>query len=236
MAADHGAVDRHASARVYQHGVADPKFGGIDLAHPAGAAHRNRARQELQEIADRMATARDRHALQHLGDQHEQRNDERGEKFADRRRRDDGDGHGQFHGHAPGEEVLERLPEDRPAADHEADDADRAHARDRLPDLKPHGRRGKGDERDPRRLRPREAMRAFILGLHGRRRRGARMRRVGQAGLVLDRHPRRSVISGRCEPPRSAPGRGRLARRYARAPDRRRGGGYGPPSPRPSSR
>ena len=196
MAAEHGAVDGHARAGVHEHGVADPELGGIRIAQPARATDRNRARQEIQEITDCVPSTRDRHALQHFSNEHEQRNDERGEKLADGRRRHDRDGHRQFHRHAPGDQVLQRLLEDRPAADQQADDADQAHARDRLPDPEPHGRRGQSDEPDACCLEPREGMCMVMLVvgflLPGRRSRAAQMRlarqAVGISMLVPDCH------------------------------------------------
>ena len=41
MAAQHRAVDRHAPARIDEHGVANLEIVGIDIAHRAGAANRN---------------------------------------------------------------------------------------------------------------------------------------------------------------------------------------------------
>jgi hypothetical protein len=54
-----------------------------------------------EQVADCAAPARDRHALQDLGNQDEQRDDERGEELRDGRRRHDGDGHRELHGHPP---------------------------------------------------------------------------------------------------------------------------------------
>ena len=73
MTGDHRAVHGNAATGVHQHRIADSKRIGINLRiRLAGAADRNRTRQEVQEITDRTPTARYRHALEHFGDQYEQ--------------------------------------------------------------------------------------------------------------------------------------------------------------------
>ena len=54
----------------------------MGFAHSVRTAHRHRARQELEQIADRLAAAADGHGFQHFGDQNEQGDDERGKKLA----------------------------------------------------------------------------------------------------------------------------------------------------------
>ena len=127
------------------------------------AANPDRAWQKVEKVMDCPPAARDGHALEDFGHQHEQRDDEGGEELADRRRGDNRDAHGEFHGHPPRDDVLGRLLEDRPPADNHAQDTDYAHARKRLPDTQPHRRRGQGNERDAGSLRPREVMLAVML-------------------------------------------------------------------------
>jgi hypothetical protein len=43
MAAQHRAIDRHVSARIGEHGVANLEIVGTDIAHRAAAANRDRA-------------------------------------------------------------------------------------------------------------------------------------------------------------------------------------------------
>jgi hypothetical protein len=136
---------------------------GIDIAHRVAAANRDRAWQKVEQVMDCPSAARDGHGLEHFGHQHEQRDDEGGEELADRCRGDDRDAHGELHGHPSRDDVLGRLLEDRPPADNHAQDTDDAHARKRLPDTKPHHRRGQRDERDAGSLRPREGMLAVML-------------------------------------------------------------------------
>ena len=93
MAAQNGAVDWDAPARVDEDRVAHAQLARIDLAHAPGATHEDRAREKVHQVEDRAAPARNGHAFQHLGHQDEQRNDEGGEELADRRSRNDRDGH-----------------------------------------------------------------------------------------------------------------------------------------------
>ena len=111
-------------------------------------AHRYLARQEFQQIANGLAPTTDRHALQHLGDQHKQGDDESGEQLPDGGRSHDRDCHRQLHRHAPFDDVLKRLLEDRPAPNREAERTDHAKRRKGLPDTKPHGSGGDRDNAD----------------------------------------------------------------------------------------
>jgi hypothetical protein len=190
MAAQHRAVDRHAPAGIDEHGVADLEIVGIDIAHSATAANRDRAWQEVEQVMNRPPAARDGHAFKDFGHQHEQRDDEGGEELADRRSGDNCDAHGELHGHPPRDDVLGRLLEDGPAPDNQAQDSDYVHACKRLPDAKPHRRCGQGDERDAGSLRPFEGMLAVMLivavvivvvARHGCRDRCAHLALVGDA-------------------------------------------------------
>ena len=84
MAAQHRAINRHATARIDEHSVANIEIVGIDIAHRAAAANRDRARQEVEKVMDCPPAAREGHALEHFGHQHEERDDESGEELADR--------------------------------------------------------------------------------------------------------------------------------------------------------
>ena len=152
------AVDGDAPAGSDKDRIADGKVLGRDGTDGAGAAHSDLARQEFEKIADRLAATTYGHALEHLRDQDEESDDERGEELADRRRRDDGDRHRQLHRHAPLEEVLERLLEDRPAADQQAGDADYADRGNRLPYPEPERPRGKRNEGNPHGFHPSKGM------------------------------------------------------------------------------
>jgi hypothetical protein len=88
MAAQHRAINRHATARIDEHRVANFEIIGIDIAHSAAAANRDRAWQKIEKVMDCPPAARDGHALEDFGHQHEQRDDEGGEELADRRRGD----------------------------------------------------------------------------------------------------------------------------------------------------
>ncbi|GAA3277586.1 hypothetical protein GCM10020258_59430 [Sphingomonas yabuuchiae] len=113
---------------------------------------------ETPASRDRLAAAPDRQALQYLSDEHEQRDDQRCEELADRRRRDDGDRHRQLHRHAALEDVLESFLYDRPTADKEARDADHANGGEWLPSTKPDERCGKRDKSDANGFLPLERM------------------------------------------------------------------------------
>ena len=124
----------------------------MNFAHAVRTAHRHRARQKLEQIADRLAAAADGHVFQHFGDQNEQGDDERGKKLADRGCRDDRNRHRQLHGHAAFNDILEGLLDDRPASDCQPEDSDDADVGIRLQDAEPHGCRSKADDGDANRL------------------------------------------------------------------------------------
>jgi hypothetical protein len=126
MTAQHAAVDRDAAAWADENGIADTQFVRLNVANRSLAPHRDRSRQEIQKILDRAPAPGHRHTLKHLGDKNEQADDERREELPDRGRGNNGDGHRQFHRHAAGKNILDRLLENRPATKHQADHADRA--------------------------------------------------------------------------------------------------------------
>ncbi len=58
-------------------------------------------------MTDGSPAASDGHSFKNLGDQDEYRDEQSGEELADRRSRDQGDGHGKLHGHAAFHDVRE---------------------------------------------------------------------------------------------------------------------------------
>jgi hypothetical protein len=139
MAVKHGSVDRDTLAGRDEDRVANRQLLGSDGTDQPRPPHGHLVRQELQKIANGLAPAVDRHALQYFSDQHEQGDDERGEELPDGGRCQDRDRHRQLHCHASLDDVVEGLFEDRPAPDRETERADHAERRIRLPDAKPHG-------------------------------------------------------------------------------------------------
>ena len=113
------------------------------------ASHPRLAGHEIDQILDGEAAAGHGQMLQFLGDEHEQHDDDGRKEFGDRRRRQDGDGHGELHGHAPCHEVLEGLLEHRPAGKGEGRDADHACRSKGLQDPEPENRRSQQGHHDP---------------------------------------------------------------------------------------
>ena len=158
MAVEHRAVDWQASTGIDEHGVADNKVFRSNVADTIFAANGNCARQEFDKFANCMPSTRDRHALQDLGDEHKQRDNKRGEEFADRGGSNDGNRHRQFHRHAPREDVFQSLTENRPASDQEADHPKDAETPYRFPEFEPNRRGCDGDKRDARGVLPRKTV------------------------------------------------------------------------------
>src|SRR6516165_970044 len=104
------------------------------------APHGYLARQEFEEIADRFASTAYGESFKHLGDQHEQRNDQSRKELSDGGSSGNGDSHGKFHRHPPLQGVLESFHEDRPAANEKAHDADQAYCGEGFPKLEPYRR------------------------------------------------------------------------------------------------
>lgn len=165
VARQHRAVDRYATARRNQDRVAHREFLRRDRPDRSSPAHGDFARQEFEQVANGLAAAANRQPLQHLGDEDEERDDECGEELADRRSSGDGDRHRQLHRHAPLDDILECLLQDRPAADQKAGDADDADSLEWLPDLEPDGRRRDRDKRDPHCFRPFERVVVIVAVL-----------------------------------------------------------------------
>jgi hypothetical protein len=67
MAAQHRAINRHATARIDEHRVAKFEIIGIDIARGAAAANRDRAGQKVEKVVDCTPAARDGHALEDFG-------------------------------------------------------------------------------------------------------------------------------------------------------------------------
>ena len=109
------------STGVHQHRLADGQLVRADLMDRSGTAHRDRTRQDLQQIADGAPAALHRHPFQLLGDEHEQRHKKGRAELADRRGRDHGETHREFHRHAPLDDVCGGLRDNGPAADGEAE-------------------------------------------------------------------------------------------------------------------
>src|ERR1700732_427088 len=63
MAAQYRAIDRHATARINEHRVANLEIVAIDIAHRVAAANRDRAWQKVEKVMDRPPGARDGHAF-----------------------------------------------------------------------------------------------------------------------------------------------------------------------------
>ena len=103
MAVDDSTVDWDAAAWIDEDGVADLNLVNVDFAYAVGSADGYCLREKVHQIVDCMPSARDRHTFQNLSHEHEEQNHQRGEKFADGRGRNDGDGHGELHRHASGE-------------------------------------------------------------------------------------------------------------------------------------
>jgi hypothetical protein len=77
-------------------------------------------RKQVQQFPDGASAASHRHPFQDFGDQHEYRDEQGREELANHRSRYQRDGHGQFHGHAPFQQIGNRFFEDGVASDQEA--------------------------------------------------------------------------------------------------------------------
>ena len=92
------------------------------IGHSTNSPLRNTTAVEgrkLQEICDRLASTTDREPFQYFGDKNEERDDQGGEELPDDQRCQQGQSHGQFHGHPPLAQVLKRFGKDgEPAHEH----------------------------------------------------------------------------------------------------------------------
>ena len=130
----------------------------------AVAAHDGRGRQAIEKISTGATAPPDGQALENLGDEHEEGDDERREELADDERGPERNRHRQLHRHAALTEVLPRFGEDRPAANDRPRQTEDAQTRaERLPHAKPDHAGDDGNRDDPSELNPFERVR--MLGI-----------------------------------------------------------------------
>ena len=124
-------VDRDATARRHDDGVALLHVGERSSDRPIVGAHLHGVGQEAHEVGQGVAAAIHREVLEDFGSQHERSDHERRHPFADRGGGDDRDEHGQLHAHAPVSHVFPGLGGDRPASHRETHDRDDRYLRPR---------------------------------------------------------------------------------------------------------
>ena len=73
--------------------------------------------KKIQHVLDGAPPAADGEPFEDLRCKHERGDHQRGEELADRQRGNEGDGHGEFHGHPALKNVFERLFENGVAPD-----------------------------------------------------------------------------------------------------------------------
>src|SRR5207249_10165012 len=109
----------------------------------AATPHSQLPRQGVDQGSDRTPPTTNRVTFDHLGEEHEKRDDERGEKLPDAKRGDERNGHRQLHRHAPLAQILPRLFENGESTDKRGRKSE-AIARQPVPP--PSGQAGHDDE------------------------------------------------------------------------------------------
>jgi len=94
MSLDDSAVYGYASARIDQYRITHSKFPSLNQRDATRPPHRHRARQELEQITDRVATTSDGHVFEHFSNQYEKGDHQRRKEFTDRGGSNDRDAHG----------------------------------------------------------------------------------------------------------------------------------------------
>jgi len=84
--------------------------------------------QEIEHVQDRATAAADGESFEDLGCQDKGGDHESGKELADGQSGDEGDGHGELHGHAPLDDILPSLLKDGVTADQRGGEADDAQA------------------------------------------------------------------------------------------------------------
>ena len=163
MSADHLSIDGNSPAGSNYHNLPRKNCPRGHIDNLAVAHHACDLRQKVQHVLDGAPPPADGEPLQNLGRQHKRGNHQRREELADRQRRNQRDGHGEFHRHAALDKVLERLLKDWVAADQGGYQPDHAYPMKRLPPVKPHCRRGKRYKSDAHNVRHFKAMLMALL-------------------------------------------------------------------------
>src|SRR5712692_2444528 len=142
VASDHGSIDRQPGTGPHDDDIAHPHFRSAHFLCAASTANDNLLWEQVQQIFDCAPAPAHGQSLEHFGNQHEKRDDQRCKELSDCQRREQRDGHGKFHGHPDLKDVLDGLFEDRIAPNESCEQTYNAQPRKGFPDPEPHGSRG----------------------------------------------------------------------------------------------
>ncbi len=165
------------STGMWPPGLHHDHVAGLHLREVAGRdaavrAHFRALRKQIEQLPDGAPPPANRHSFEDFGDQHKNRNQKRGEELADSRRRHKGDGHGEFHGHVPFQQIGNRFFKDGIAADGdtgESQPVDPAYARNHAG---PDDEQNQRHQSDARPLGAASRVVVFVFAVLGRRRVG----------------------------------------------------------------
>src|SRR5579884_3819383 len=145
MPCNNRPVDRNTGTRTDKDCVASDDLSDINVPPFVTSADSCSVRQEINKPLNRLAASTDRQTLEYFCHKDEKGDYECGENFANRKRGNDRDGHGEFHRHTALYDVLVGFVEDREATSKCTNHAERSDVRIATAIQKPDPRRSQGD-------------------------------------------------------------------------------------------
>src|SRR6267378_3389409 len=116
MAAHHRTIHRNSASRLDENNVTHQHLLNPDLSPSSALIHRCSRRQQIDQVANLVPPAAHGEPLEDFRHEHEQSDHQCRENFPDRQRRQNRDGHREFHRHSPFENILNRFAEYRVSA------------------------------------------------------------------------------------------------------------------------
>src|SRR5580698_853576 len=131
------SIDRDSAARSNDNDLSGENCLSVHFDNLIAPENAGRLRKEVEHVLNGTTPTTYSKPLKDLRCKNECSNDQRREELADCKRGDKGDGHGEFHGHAALDDVLECFLEDGISADECGDQANNAYPMKRLPKMEP---------------------------------------------------------------------------------------------------
>src|SRR5882762_5314998 len=137
MAAHHRTIHRNSASRLDENNVTHQHLLNPQLSPSSALIHRCSGRQQIDQVANRVPPAAHGEPLEDFRHEHEQSDHQCRENFPDRQRRQNRDGHREFHRHLPFENILNRFAEYRVSANDGANYAGKDKMKTRVYSPKP---------------------------------------------------------------------------------------------------
>jgi len=167
VATHHQAIYRDSASRPDEDDCPDRNFLNSDVFPRPSFIHRHRRRQQVNQVTNCRSAPAHCQALEHFGNQNEERDNQRGEHFADSQGGQNRDGHGEFHRHSALDNIFNCFVKYGIAANEGTSDAGKHERETQVRTYQPRRSRGHADENDSSDFQPVRAMRLLRSFLYG---------------------------------------------------------------------